>query len=135
VLGLPVGNYSIDYLIEIMNKVLNQDNIEIKLNQGSNYVTIKKLNTDDYSVPLTLYTDFNHYQNNYGPMYLFSNIHGHNYLVQKQEKQIWFIVDTSTGYEIDYYDFLSMLNIDMLGISLSEIINNLVEFQILSYKI
>jgi hypothetical protein len=70
---------------------------------------------------------FNHYQNNYGPMYLFSSIHGHNYLVQKQEKQIWFIVDTSTGYEIDYYDFLSMLNIDMLGISLSEIINKLVE--------
>jgi hypothetical protein len=70
---------------------------------------------------------FNHYLNNYGPMYLFSNIQGHNYLVQKQEKQIWFIVNTSTGYEIDYYDFLSMLNIDMLGISLSEIINKLVE--------
>lgn len=41
-LGLPVGNYTIEYLLEIMNKVLNQDNIEIKLNQGNNYITIKK---------------------------------------------------------------------------------------------
>jgi len=61
------------------------------------------------------------YLNHYGPMFSFSNIHGHNYLAQNQEGQIWFIVDTSTGYEIDYYDFLQMLNLDMTGISLRKI--------------
>ena len=63
VLGLPVGNYTIEYLLEIMNKVLNQDNIEIKLNQGNNYITIKKNNNLEDNL-LTLYTDYGHYQNN-----------------------------------------------------------------------
>jgi hypothetical protein len=72
-------------------------------------------------------TIFVTYLNNYGPMFSFSNIHGHNYLAQNQEGQIWFIVDTSTGYEIDYYDFLSKLNLDMLGISLRKIIDEFVE--------
>jgi hypothetical protein len=63
VLGLPVGNYTIEYLLEIMNKVLNQDNIEIKLNQGNNYITIKKNNNLEENL-LTLYTDYGHYQNN-----------------------------------------------------------------------
>jgi hypothetical protein len=62
-LGLPVGNYTIEYLLEIMNKVLNQDNIEIKLNQGNNYITIKKMNNLEDN-QLTLYTDYTHYQNN-----------------------------------------------------------------------
>jgi len=70
---------------------------------------------------------FNHYLNNYGPMYLFSNIHGHNYLAQNQKGKLWFIVDTSTGYEIDYYDFLQMLNLDMTGISLRKIIDEFAE--------
>ena len=69
----------------------------------------------------------NMYLNKYGPMFIFSNIRGHNYLAQNQEGQIWFIVDTSTGYEIDYYDFLSKLNLDMLGISLRKIIDEFVE--------
>jgi hypothetical protein len=46
-----------------MNKVLNQDNIEIKLNQGNNYITIKKNNNLEENL-LTLYTDYGHYQNN-----------------------------------------------------------------------
>jgi hypothetical protein len=70
---------------------------------------------------------FVRYQNHYGPMFIFSNFKGHNYLVQNQEGQTWFIVDTSTGYEIDYYDFLSILKIDMLGISLRKIIDEFVE--------
>jgi len=69
----------------------------------------------------------NMYLNKYGPMYIFSNFKGHNYLVQNQEGQTWFIVDTSTGYEIDYYDFLSILKIDMLGISLRKIIDEFAE--------
>lgn len=72
-------------------------------------------------------TIFVTYLNNYGPMFLFSNIHGHNYLAQNQEGQIWFIVDTSTGYEIDYYDFLGLLNLDSTGISLRKIIDEFVE--------
>ena len=67
------------------------------------------------------------YQNKYGPMFIFSNIHGQNYLAQNQEGQIWFIVSTKTGYEIDYYDFLSKLNLDMLGISLRKIIDEFAE--------
>ena len=70
---------------------------------------------------------FFHYQNHYGPMFIFSNIHGHNYLVQNQEGQIWFIVNTSTGYEIDYYDFLGKLNLDSTGISLRKIIDEFAE--------
>ncbi len=61
ILGLPVGNYTADYLVEIMNKVLNQDNIEIKINQGNNFITIGKMAE---STPLTLYTDYAHYKNN-----------------------------------------------------------------------
>jgi hypothetical protein len=60
-LGIPAGNYTIDFLLETLNKVLNQDNIEIKLNPGNNFITIKKINDDN---PLTLFTDYNHYQNN-----------------------------------------------------------------------
>jgi len=63
ILGLPVGNYTIDYLIEIMNKVLNQDNIEIKINQGNHFITIEKKSGEETS-PITLYTDYSHYQNN-----------------------------------------------------------------------
>ena len=70
---------------------------------------------------------FVHYQNHYGPMFIFSNIHGHNYLVQNQEGQIWFIVNTSTGYEIDYYDFLGKLNLESTGISLRKIIDEFAE--------
>ena len=68
----------------------------------------------------------NMYLNKYGPMFIFSNIRGHNYLAQNQEGQIWFIVDTSTGYEIDYYDFLGKLNLDSTGISLRKIIDEFV---------
>jgi hypothetical protein len=63
ILGLPVGNYTADYLVEIMNKVLNQDNIDIKINQGNNFITIGKISGSE-SIPLTLYTDYSHYQNN-----------------------------------------------------------------------
>jgi hypothetical protein len=69
----------------------------------------------------------NMYLNKYGPMYIFSNFKGHNYLVQNQEGQIWFIVNTSTGYEIDYYDFLGKLNLDSTGISLRKIIDEFAE--------
>ena len=62
-LGLPIGNYTIENLIEIINKILNQDNIDIKLN-GDSTITIGKLNQKDTTTPLTLYTDFSHYQNN-----------------------------------------------------------------------
>jgi hypothetical protein len=48
-------------------------------------------------------------------------------LVQNQEGQIWFIVNTSTGYEIDYYDFLGLLNLDSTGISLRKIIDEFAE--------
>jgi hypothetical protein len=70
---------------------------------------------------------FNYYQNNYGPMFIFSNFKGHNYLVQNQKGQLWFIADTSNGREIDYYDFLQMLNLDMTGISLRKIIDEFAE--------
>ena len=69
----------------------------------------------------------NMYLNKYGPMFIFSNIRGHNYLAQNQEGPIWFVVDTSTGYDVDYYDFLKMLNLDMTGISLRKIIDEFVE--------
>ena len=69
----------------------------------------------------------NMYLNKYGPMFIFSNIRGHNYLAQNQEGQIWFIVDTSTGYEIDYSDFLGKLNLESTGISLRKIIDEFAE--------
>ena len=83
--------------------------------------------TEKYNVFGNNKTIFVTYLNNYGPMFLFSNIHGDNYLAQNQKGQLWFIVDTSTNYEIDYYDFLSKLNLDMLGISLRKIIDEFVE--------
>jgi hypothetical protein len=64
ILGLPVGNYTADYLVEIMNKVLNQDNIEIKINQGNNFITIGKMGQQTENISLTLYTDYAHYKNN-----------------------------------------------------------------------
>ena len=70
---------------------------------------------------------FNKYLNNYGPMFRFSNIEGVDYLVQNQEGEIWFIVETGTGYEIDYSDFLRSLNLYSLGISLRKIIDEFVE--------
>lgn len=70
---------------------------------------------------------FRQYLNNYGPMFRFSNIEGNDYLVQKQEGQIWLIANTSNGYEMDYYDFLRSLNLYPLGISLRKIIDEFVE--------
>ena len=52
------------------------------------------------------------YLNHYGPMYRFNNIKRDDFLAQNQEGQIWFIVDTRTGYEIEYYEFLGKLNLD-----------------------
>ena len=69
---------------------------------------------------------FVHYLNHYGPMYRFFT-NKDNYLVQNQKGRLWFIADTSNGYEIDYYDFLQMLNLDMLGVSLRKIIDEFVE--------
>ena len=67
------------------------------------------------------------YQNHYGPMFIFSNFRGYNYLVQNQKGQEWLIVNTSNGRVINYYDFLQMLNLDMTGISLNKIIDKFVE--------
>jgi len=66
------------------------------------------------------------YLNHYGPMYRFFTEKG-DFLVQNQKGQRWFIANTSNGREIDYYEFLQMLNIDMLGISLRKIIDEFVE--------
>ena len=83
--------------------------------------------TEKYNVFGNNKTIFATYLNNYGPMFLFSNIHGDNYLAQNQKGQLWFIVDTSTNYEIDYYDFLGRLNLDSTGISLRKIIDEFAE--------
>jgi hypothetical protein len=48
-------------------------------------------------------------------------------LAQNQKGKLWFIADTSNGREIDYYDFLQMLNLDMTGISLRKIIDEFAE--------
>lgn len=69
---------------------------------------------------------FVHYLNHYGPMYRFFTKKG-DYLVQNQKGQLWFIANTSDGYEMDYYDFLKILGIESLGISLRKIIDEFVE--------
>lgn len=69
---------------------------------------------------------FRRYLNHYGPMFRFSTKKG-DYLAQKQKGQSWLIVNTSNGREMDYYDFLKLLNIEMLGIGLSKIIDEFVE--------
>lgn len=66
------------------------------------------------------------YLNNYGPMFRFFTKKG-DYLVQNQKGQLWFIVNTSDGYEMDYYDFLKLLNLDSLGIGLRKIIDEFIE--------
>jgi len=69
---------------------------------------------------------FVHYLNHYGPMYRFFTEKG-DFLVQNQKGQLWFIANTSNGYEMDYYDFLKILGIESLGISLGKIIDEFVE--------
>jgi hypothetical protein len=69
---------------------------------------------------------FVYYLNHYGPMYRFFTEKG-DYLVQNQKGQLWFIANTSDGYEMDYYDFLKILGIESLGISLRKIIDEFVE--------
>jgi hypothetical protein len=66
------------------------------------------------------------YLNHYGPMYRFFTEKG-DFLVQNQKGQRWFIANTSNGYEMDYYDFLKILGIESLGISLRTIIDEFVE--------
>jgi len=69
---------------------------------------------------------FVHYLNHYGPMYRFFTKKG-DFLVQNQKGQLWFIANTSNGYEMDYYDFLKILGFESLGISLRTIIDEFVE--------
>lgn len=69
---------------------------------------------------------FVRYLNHYGPMYRFITKKG-DYLVQNQEDQIWFIINTGHGGEMEYYDFLKILGIESLGISLRKIIDEFVE--------
>ena len=69
---------------------------------------------------------FRKYLNNYGPMFRFFTKKG-DYLVQNQQGHNWFIVNTSNGYEMDYSDFLKILNLYSLGISLRKIIDEFVE--------
>lgn len=66
------------------------------------------------------------YLNHYGPMYRFFTEKG-DFLVQNQKGQLWFIANTSNGYEMDYYDFLKLLGIESLGIGLSTIIDEFFE--------
>ena len=71
----------------------------------------------------------NIYLNKYGPMYRFNNVGSYgydDYLVQNQKGSDWFVVDASTGYDMDYYDFLKLLGIDMLGVNLRKIIDEFV---------
>jgi len=65
--------------------------------------------------------------NNFGPMYLF-NIDNKKYLVQPQSKEYGTLVlSYEKNRKIDDREFLRILGIDMLGISLMQIIDEFVE--------
>jgi hypothetical protein len=77
-----------------------------------------------------LFTDgreeFNWLLNHYGPMFLF-NVNGDNYYVQPQDKEYGTLVlSDRKNRKIDEDDFLKILGLDILGISLNKLIDEIV---------
>jgi hypothetical protein len=77
-----------------------------------------------------LFTDgkqeFNWLLNHYGPMFLF-NVNGDNYYVQPQGKEYGTLVlSDKKNRKIDEDDFLKILGLNILGISLNDLINEFV---------
>jgi hypothetical protein len=77
-----------------------------------------------------LFTDgkeeFNWLLNHYGPMFLF-NVNGNNYYVQPQGKEYGTLVlSDKKNRKIDEDDFLKILGLDILGISLNKLIDEFV---------
>ena len=77
-----------------------------------------------------LFTDgreeFNWLLNHYGPMFLF-NVNGDNYYVQSQVKEYGTLVlSDKKNRKIDEDDFLKILGLDILGISLNKLIDEFV---------
>jgi hypothetical protein len=65
--------------------------------------------------------------NNYGPMYLV-NVNGDNYYLHPQGKEYGTLVlSEKQNRKIDEDDFLKILGLDMLGISLNKLIDEFVE--------
>jgi hypothetical protein len=54
-------NYIIEDLVETLNKILNEDDINIIINKGKDNIIFKKINNENN---FTLYTNFNNYKNN-----------------------------------------------------------------------
>jgi hypothetical protein len=74
--------------------------------------------------------EFNWLLNHYGPMFLF-NVNGDNYYVQPQGKEYGTLVLSDRKNrkidEIDENDFLKILGLDILGISLNKLIDEFAE--------
>ena len=61
--------------------------------------------------------------NNFGPMYLF-HIDGNNYYVQPQNKEYGvLVISEKQNRKINEYDFLKILGLDILGVSLHKLID------------
>jgi hypothetical protein len=70
--------------------------------------------------------EFNWLLNHYGPMFLF-NVNGDNYYVQPQGKKYGTLVlSEKKNRKIDEDDFLKILGLDILGISLNKLIDEFV---------
>ena len=70
--------------------------------------------------------EFNWLLNHYGPMYLF-NINENEYYVQPQGKKYGTLVlSVKKNRKIDEDDFLKILGLDILGISLNKLIDEFV---------
>ncbi len=110
-------------LKELVEKILGYDltkNIEIitswyELDSGG-----QRLFTDGKE-------EFNWLLNHYGPMFLF-NVNGDNYYVQPQGKEYGTLVlSDRKNRKIEENDFLKILGLDILGISLNKLIDEFAE--------
>ena len=71
--------------------------------------------------------EFNWLLNHYGPMFLF-NVNGDNYYVQPQGKELGTLVlSDRKNRKIKENDFLKIIGLDILGISLNKLIDEFAE--------
>ena len=110
-------------LKELVEKILGYDlteNIEIITSWYELDSRGQRLFTDGKE-------EFNWLLNHYGPMFLFK-VNGNEYYVQPQGKEYGTLVlSVAHNRKIDENDFLKILGLDILGISLNKLIDEFVE--------
>ena len=134
-IALAPGNYTIDYLIECLNKVLVQINVEMQLKPANNYIKFYSTN-DTYS----LITDFNHHPNNMLSVLGFVNgslcNNEHAYISTKSydlraDKVITMFIPNLCSTKVPFCKFnISSTKVMRQTIQLSKPLNNIMHFDL-----